>query len=152
VSDDLALLEDWATGLLLKLAPASRRAIALTISRALRQSQQQRIAAQMGPDGAAFAPRKPRKNLRGKKGRIKRDAMFTKLRTAKYLKAKATADGASVEFTGRAGQIARVHQDGGEDRVSPKGPLVRYPRRRLLGFAGIDRTMIRDILIDHMAR
>jgi len=152
VSDDLVLLEDWAAGLLLKLAPASRRAIALAISRALRHSQQQRIAAQMNPDGAAFVPRKARKNLRGKKGHIKRDAMFTKLRTAKYLKAKATEAIASVEFTGRAGQIASVHQEGGEDRVTAKGPRVRYPRRRLLGFAAGDRDMVRDALIEQLSR
>jgi len=152
VSDDLVLLEDWATGLLLKLAPASRRAIALAISRALRHSQQQRIAAQRNPDGAAFVPRKARKKLRGKKGRVQRDAMFTKLRTAKYLKAKATEAVASVELTGRAGQIASVHQEGSEDRVAAHGPRVRYPRRRLLGFAAMDRTMIRDVLIDHLSR
>lgn len=152
MSDDLVLLEDWATGLLLNLAPASRRAIALAISRALRHSQQQRIAAQMDPDGAAFVPRKARKKLRGKQGRIQRDAMFTKLRTAKYLKAKATEAVASIEFTGRAGQIASVHQEGGEDRVAAHGPRVRYPRRRLLGFTTTDRAMIRDVLIDHLSR
>ena len=152
MSDDLVLLEDWAAGLLLKLAPANRRAIALAISRALRHSQQQRIAAQMNHDGAAFVPRKAQKKLRGKQGRIQRDAMFTKLRTAKYLKTKATEAVASVEFTGRAGQIASVHQEGGEDRVTPKGPRVRYPRRRLLGFVAGDRIMIRDVLIDHLNR
>ena len=152
MSDDLVLLENWAAGLLLKLAPARRRAIALAISRALRHSQQQRIAAQMDPDGAAFVPRKARKKLRGKQGRIKRSAMFTKLRTAKYLKAKATDAFASVEFTGRAGQIASVHQEGGEDRVAAHGPRVRYPRRRLLGFAAGDRDMIRDLLIDQLIK
>jgi phage virion morphogenesis protein len=151
VSDDLVQLENWATSLLLKLAPASRRAIALAISRELRRSQQQRIAAQLDPDGAAYVPRKARKQLRSKKGRIKRDAMFTKLRTAKYLKAKATADVASVEFTGRAGQIASVHQEGGEDRIAPHGPRVRYPSRRLLGFTTTDRVMIRDVIIHHFS-
>ncbi|OOG53328.1 phage virion morphogenesis protein [Rhodanobacter sp. C03] len=152
MSDDLVLLENWASGLLLKLAPTSRRTIAQAISRELRRSQQQRIAAQMGPEGAAFVPRMARKHIRSKKGRIKRDAMFTKLRTAKYLKAKTTADVASVEITGRAGQIASVHQEGGEDRVSAHGPRARYPRRRLLGFAATDRAMIRDVLIDQLSR
>lgn len=150
MSDDLVQLEDWAAGLLLKLAPAGRRAIAAAISRELRHRQQQRIAAQVDPDGAAFTPRK-RRTLRGKKGRIKRDAMFTRLRTAKYLKARATEAGASVEITGRAGQIANVHQEGTVDRVAPHGPRVRYPRRRLLGFGAGDRAMIRDVLIDHLS-
>nr|WP_255488449.1 phage virion morphogenesis protein [Rhodanobacter sp. MP1X3] len=144
------MLENWAAGLLLKLAPARRRAIALAISRALRHSQQQRIAAQMDPDGAAFVPRKARKKLRGKQGRIQRDAMFTKLRTAKYLKAKATDAFASVEFTGRAGQIASVHQVGGEDRVTSHGPRVRYSRRVLLGFTKADRSLIRNVLLENL--
>jgi len=50
----------------------------------------QRIAAQRDPDDAAFMPRKAQKNLRGKKGHIKRNAMFTKLRGGPYLKAKTT--------------------------------------------------------------
>jgi phage virion morphogenesis protein len=150
MADDLTALEDWAAGLLHQISPAGRRTVAQAISRALRTSQQQRIAAQLDPEGAPFVPRKPR--LRGKKNRIKRTAMFAKLRTARYLKARATDSVASVEFTGRAGQIATVHQEGDEDRVAPGGPRVRYPRRRLLGFAGTDRAMIRDVLIDHLAR
>lgn len=152
MSDDLALLEDWATGLLLKLAPAGRRKVAQAIATALRRSQAERIQAQLDPDGAPFVPRKPRKNLRAKKGRIQRDAMFARLRSARWLKARATPDEASVAFIGRAGTIAAVHQFGAVDNVAPGGPRVRYPQRRLLGFTGRDRQMIRDTLIEHLAR
>ena len=152
MTDDLALLEDWAGALLLKLAPSGRRKVAKAIADALRRSQQHRIAAQREPDGTPFVPRKRLKDLRGKRGRIKRDAMFAKLRTAKYLKAKATADGASVEVTARAGRIATVHQYGEFDRVNAHGPRVRYPRRTLLGFAPDNRLLIRDLLIAHFSR
>ena len=60
----------------------------------LRRSQTQRIKAQQGPDGAAYPPQKRRKELKGKKGRIKRQkgAMFAKIRPAKHLKVKANGD------------------------------------------------------------
>jgi len=150
VSDDLRLIEDWAAVLLLKLAPAGRRKVAQAIAVDLRRSQAQRIAAQREPDGSPFVPRKPRKDLRGKRGRIKRAAMFAKLRTSKWLKTRATPDLAEVGFTGRAGKLATVHQYGEVDAVAPGGPRVRYPRRRLLGFSEGDRTLIRDRLIDHL--
>ena len=150
MTDDLSLLEDWAGALLLKLAPSGRRKVAKAIAVALRRNQQHRIAAQHEPDGKPFVPRKRPKDLRGKRERIKRDAMFTKLRTGKYLKAKATAQGASVELTGRAGRIATVHQYGEIDRVSQRGRRVRYEQRRLLGFADTDRAMVRDLLIEHL--
>lgn len=59
--------------------------------------------------------------------------MFAKLRTTKYLKTAASADSASVEFAGQVQRIARVHHYGLRDRVSRKGPEVRYEKRRLLG-------------------
>lgn len=146
MADDLTALEDWAAPLLAQLAPPARRRAAKTIATALRKSQQQRIAQQQNPDGSAFAPRKGGK-LRGKQGRIKRGAMFAKLRRPKYLKARGDGDTATVEFIGHAGDIAAVHQYGRTDRVSKRGPLVRYPRRRLLGFSAADRELVRDQIL-----
>lgn len=150
MSDDLAQLETWAAGLLERVAPPSRRRLAIELAAALRRSQAERIRHQLSPDGEPFVPRKRR--LRDKRGRIKRDQMFAKLRTARYLMAAATPDVAEVGFRGRTSRIARVHQDGNVDAVAPGGPRVRYPRRRLLGFAATDRVMIRDLLIDRLTR
>lgn len=149
MADDLTQLEDWAGALLAKLQPAARRQLARTVAIDLRRSQQQRIAAQQNPDGSAYAPRKP-KQLRGKKGRIKRARMFIKLRQAKHLKATGDAQQATVQFLGRASRIARIHQYGETAEVAPGGPRVRYPRRELLGFTASDRERIRDRLIDHL--
>lgn len=151
MADDMQQLEDWAGTLLRRLEPARRREVARTLARDLRRSQRDRIAAQRNPDGSAFAPRKPRKDLRSKAGRIKRRAMFAKLRTAKFMKARGTPDAAVVEFTGRVARIARVHQHGLVDRVEPGGPEVRYARRQLLGFTSADRIMVRDRLIDMLS-
>ena len=148
---NLTLLEDWVDGLLRAISPVGRRRIAQSVAMDLRRSQQQRIADQHNSDGTPYVPRKVRK-LRNKAGRIKRGKMFAKLRTAKHLKTTATADAAVVSFTGRAARIARVHQYGLTDLVTPDGPRVRYAKRMLLGFSGGDRARIRDLLLSHLSR
>lgn len=60
--------------------------------------------------------------------------MFRKLGRSGLLKAGSTPDEAWVGFTGKSARIGRVHQEGGIDRVSTRGPSVRYARRKLLGF------------------
>lgn len=152
MSDDLTLLEDWAAGLLAAVAPAGRRKLARSIATALRRSQAERIKAQRNPDGTAFVPRKARKDLRGKAGRVKRQAMFAKLRTAKWLRTRATPGKAEVGFSGRVTAIAEVHQYGEVGPVSPAGPRVRYPRRELLGFSDSDRVAIRKMVVEILAR
>lgn len=149
MGDDLTRLETWAAPLLAKLGPQERSKVARSIARALRQSQAQRIAQQLNPDGSAYAPRKPR--LREKKGRIRRKAMFGKLRTSRFMRLKYNPDSAGVEFAARVQRIARVHQEGGSDRVSRGGPRVRYPKRELLGFSREDLRMIQSLLVDHLA-
>lgn len=146
---DLNQLEQWAGALLDKLEPSARRALTRSIAIDLRRSQRQRIAAQRNPDGSAYAPRKQR-NLRGKDGRIRRQAMFRKLRTFQHLKPRTDADSLAVGFFGRAARIARVHQHGQRDRVAPGGPEVQYPARGLLGFTLHDRELIRQRLLDHL--
>ncbi|EFQ7643999.1 phage virion morphogenesis protein [Escherichia coli] len=85
-----------------------------------------------------------------KKGRIKRQ-MFAKLRTTKYLKTAASADSASVQFEGKVQRIARVHHYGLRDRVSRKGPEVRYAERRLLGVNNDVEAMTRDMILQWLA-
>jgi phage virion morphogenesis protein len=150
MTDDLDALEDWAGALLTRLQPAERRRLTRAVATALRRNQQQRIAAQRNPDGSAYEPRKPQKDLRGKTGRVRRK-MFTKLRTAKYLRTQADADSAGVAFVGRVGRLAGVHQRGETDEVMKGGPKVRYPARQLLGFTEQDTEMIRDALLSHLA-
>jgi phage virion morphogenesis protein len=149
MADDLRALEDWAGALLSRLGPSERRQLNQGIARELRRSQQQRIAAQRNPDGSAFAARKPR-DLRGKKGRIKRK-MFTKLRQARYLKLQSDANSIAISFLGRAARLARVHQYGLRDRPGKGAPDVQYARRELLGLTAADLELIRTRLLDHLA-
>ncbi len=152
MSNDLHALEAWAGALLAKLQPAQRRAINHQVAIDLRRSQAQRIKAQQGPDGTAYPPRKRRKELKGKKGRIKRQktAMFAKIRTTKFLKMKATGDQIEVGFAGRVARIARVHQFGEEESVSTGKGVYTYAQRPLLGFSSDDKVVIRDSFLRHI--
>jgi phage virion morphogenesis protein len=155
VADDLTQLELWATPLLAKLAPSQRRQLARTVALDLRRAQQRRIAAQEAPDGTPYSPRKQRaESLRDKRGAIRRrkNAMFAKLRTARWLKTNVTNEEAEVGFFGRVARLARIHQEGGEDRVSRDGPMAKYPARPLLGFTAQDRERVREILLEHLTR
>ncbi len=153
-SHDLQAIETWAASLLAKLSSTKRRQIAHQIAKELRKSQQDRIKAQLQPDGTPFTPRKQRKNLKGKQGRIKRQraAMFNKIRLAKYLKAEATANEARVGFNGRVAEIARVHQYGLTDKVSEKQNVeVKYPVRELLGIKPDDLEQIKGAILNNLS-
>ena len=152
MSDDLHTLATWAGALLAKLQPAQRGAINHKVAIDLRRNQAQRIKTQQGPDGAAYPARKRRKEFKGKNGRIKRQkaAMFAKIRTAKHLKVKATGDQIEVGFFDWVARVARVHQFGQQERVTKKGPVYKYPERRLLGLSEPDRTLIRESLLHHI--
>lgn len=147
--DDLEKLEGWAASVLRQLEPGARRALARRVATDLRRSQQRRIMEQRNPDGSPF---EPRRNLRERRGRIRRAAMFVKMRQSRYLRVAASPRDAAVYFTGRVARIARVHQEGAVDAVEPGGPRVRYDRRELLGFTRADVQHIRELIIQHLAR
>lgn len=154
MSEDLSTLATWADALLTKLSPTKRRQLLRRIAQDLRRSQAQRIASQQAPDGTVYTPRKNRKNLRKKQGRIKRQKadMFNKLRTTKHLKTQQDANQLTVGFYGRVAQIARVHQEGLKDKVAKNDVEYHYPERRLLGFNLGDHALIRESLLRHLSK
>lgn len=141
--DDLHKVDAWLAALLANLEPAARQRMMRELAQQLRRTQQNNIKLQRNPDGTAYEAR--RVTARSKKGRIKRQ-MFSKLRTVKYLKNSSSADSASVEFAGSVQRIARVHHYGLRDRVSRRGPEVRYAERRLLGISDKLQSVVGDIL------
>lgn len=146
---DFIKLEDWMMGLLEKFTPAQRRKLTQQWARTLRQSQQKRIQQQLNPDGSPYEARKPQK--RDKKGRVKRK-MFTKIRTARYLKTKATSDMAEVSFSNsRIERIAATHQYGLREKLGKRGPVVKYPQRGLLCITTIDINLIESELINNLS-
>ncbi|MDD5175748.1 MAG: phage virion morphogenesis protein [Sterolibacterium sp.] len=147
--NDLAPFEARLAGLLHSIEPAQRRQLARVIAARLRTSQSRRIADQLNPDGTLYAPRRPR--LRRKKGFVRRK-MFTKLRTARWMKVEATPEAAVVTFAGQVQHMAKVHQYGLRDRVDRKGgPEVDYPRRELLGLTDPEIADIEDAVLAHLA-
>lgn len=144
---EMQALEDWVLALLHKLEPQQRRSLNRKVAYALRRSQAQRIAAQQNPDGTAYQPRSRSKNLRSRKGSIKRKAMFARLRTQRYLKAGADVDTVEVGFRGRAGMIALVHQYG-ETHTDERGRRFVTPRRELLGLRSSDSQLLLKTFLD----
>ncbi|RUR27697.1 phage virion morphogenesis protein [Vreelandella nanhaiensis] len=147
MSVDPQQLDEWLTPLIEKLSPRERRVLAREVARDLRIANRERIKAQTNPDGTPF---EPRTQLRGRRGAIRRKAMFTKLRTAKHLKIKTTADEAAVQFAGRVAKIARVHHYGLRDRVEPGGPMHKYARRELVGITAVDKNRIANSVLNHL--
>lgn len=140
------------TALINNLSPQARRQLARNIGQALRKSQQARIARQQNPDGTAFEPRKPQKQFGKKKGRIKRKAMFAKLRTAKYLKVRSNGNEVSVGFNGSNATIANVHQYGLPTKPHKNANYkVQYAQRELLGFSESDVELIENLIIEQLS-
>ncbi len=74
------------------------------------------------------------------------------LRLARRMTFRAGPNGLEVGFTGKAADLARIHQEGLVDQVAKGGPMVQYPVRELLGLGTDDREWILDQLIEHLNR
>ena len=142
-------VESRFSALIGALEPAARKALAVAIAKGLRPRNAKRIAAQQNPDGSAFEPRKPQ--LRHRKKKL-RQTMFAKLRTAAYLKAEGSPDGAVVRFAREVERIAQVHHYGLRDRVNRRRDLeVAYPQRELLGLPKDDVDFVESLVVEHLA-
>lgn len=153
--NELSAVEAWAGSLLARLSPAARRKATRDIARELRRSQQARIAEQKNPDGTGYEPRKirsGRKKVRDKRGRIARTAMFTRLRTARWIAIETSDRELAVGFTGRVARLARVHHFGEKSTIAPGRSEHQYPARALLSLTDIERDMIREHLLKHILR
>ncbi|HDL7647131.1 TPA: phage virion morphogenesis protein [Yersinia enterocolitica] len=148
--NELKPFDDALAGLIASLTPKARKALAVTVAKRLRASQQQRIKRQQAPDGTPYAARKSQP-LRKPKGRIKRE-MFAKLRTARYMKTNSSPDEAVVEFAGRVELMAAVHHFGLKDRPSIHSQEVKYEERPLLGFTLQDRELVENAVIACLAK
>lgn len=93
---------------------------------------------------------KPTGSLR-RRGSIRRGAMFRKLRGGRHLKSGASDLEIWVGFSGRAANVAGIHNDGLEDRPALKAKPMRYPRRVLLGLTNAERGRVIDLLLTHVA-
>jgi phage virion morphogenesis protein len=147
---ELDAFDARVAGLLASVGPGGRRSLARVIAADLVKSQTRRIAAQQNPDGTPYEPRKPQPRLRRRKGGLRR-AMFTRLRTARWMKREATPAAAVVTFAAGVQRLARVHQFGLRDRVNRTSLEVQYPARQLLGLTDAEIEAAGDAVIAHLA-
>lgn len=149
MADELSL-DSWLEPLIAKLNIRQRRQLLRKIGTEMRRRTAERIAAQRNPDATPFVPRKAQPAWRQKQGRIKRSAMFGRIRKPAFLKMQSTDNEAAVGFAGRTGRIAKAHQFGLRDKVSPNGKSYDYPKRELLGFGEHDRQWITNMIMDFL--
>lgn len=152
-------MEQWIGGILAGLDGPERALVIRRLARDLRNANAKRIRANVDPDGNAFEPRKPRegrirKRRDARQDKIKTGRMYRVANTARLLGRKTTPNGIDIGFVGTAARILAVHQHGLDDRVAPfaDAPTVKYPQRRLLGFAAEDEAAILQTLTDWIDR
>lgn len=140
-------LDDWMRQALAAASPAARKKLLRTVAGELRKRNAKRISDQTGPDGEAWAPRKP-----DSMGRVRSTAkMLVGLRAVRRMKVKATPGGAEVGFSGRDAHIASIHHLGKVAPVAPGGARVRYDARPVLGLAEDDTAWVRTAILSHLA-
>lgn len=87
----------------------------------------------------------------GQRPREARQEDVPRIKLARSMKLRVTPDEGSIGFEGMVVHTAAAHHYGKEDIVgrAPNGTSVRtrYPRRRLLGFAGRDGAMVGDVVL-----
>lgn len=149
--NELQPLHNRLDALIANLSPQKRSQLAREVGRELAKSQRQRIARQQNPDGTPYEPRK-RQRIKSKKGSVKANAMFAKLRTARLMKTQTNADGVEIGYTGQNAFIAEVHQYGKSARVQPRANWkVKYERRELLGFSDEDVGLVEALAVKCLA-
>lgn len=144
---DLDYLPEHLTALLAHISEQERNNLALKIARKIRSNQRSRISRQQNPDGSSYIPRK---NLRGRKGKI-RQKMFNKIKNAQFLRIEKIPQGVAIGFSERISRIANVHQFGLMDQVkhNSQSPRVKYAKRELLGFSEHEIDLIEYNLLEH---
>ncbi len=143
---ELEYLSEHLNALLVSLNDAARRKMAMVIARKIRASQSQRITRQQNPDGSSYTPRK---NLRKRKGQIKKK-MFMKLKTTRFMKIENIPNGVTIGFDQRVSRLSRIHQDGLVDTLKYNGRSfkVRYAQRTLLGFTDSEVELIENEVLN----
>ncbi|WP_041796050.1 phage virion morphogenesis protein [Pararhodospirillum photometricum] len=146
-TDDPTAIERFLLQSLARLQPSERKKLLKSLATELRRRNRQRMGKQVGPDGTPWVPRA--RELGGTVRRIGR--MMSGLKEVRRMSIRSTADEARVGWGARNARIAQVHQEGGPDRVSPRGPRITYVARPLLGLPPDDVQWVRHRLLDYFS-
>lgn len=142
-------LDAWMAQALAALAPAERRSLFRRIGRDLAKRNRAHMTRQVGPDGAAWAPR-----ARDAHGKVRKATkMMAGLRAARRLKVTATPQSSEIGWNGRDARIAAVHQFGALDYVdrAHSDAKARYPARPLIGLTPEDVAQVRATVLEHLS-
>ncbi|KGA41214.1 tail protein [Pectobacterium odoriferum] len=76
----------------------------------------------------------------------RKEKMFRKLRTVRFLRIDTSPNSAAVGFSGHAARVAHAHQFGETDKIGRSS--VRYPIRELLGLTPSDLDWVASEITD----
>ncbi len=85
-----------------------------------------------------------------RKGGLRRRAMFRRLSSGRYLRSGVEDRGFWVGFSGKASEIAGIHQHGLRDKPSLRARAIPYPKRELIGTTEADREMLINLLYEQL--
>ncbi|MCP9269364.1 phage virion morphogenesis protein [Xenorhabdus sp. XENO-1] len=85
-----------------------------------------------------------------RKTTTRRNPMFQRLRAAKFLRMRTSAETAVVGFQGKAAAIARQHQYGLEGSINALA-RTRYPQRELLGLSEHEKLKLIEMIYHDLA-
>ena len=85
-----------------------------------------------------------------RKGGLRRRAMFRRLSSGRYLRSGVEDRGFWVGFSGKASEIAGIHQHGLRDKPSLRARAIPYPTRELIGTTEADREMLINLLYEQL--
>ncbi len=145
MSNDFSEVQQRFEGLITALSPSSRLKLMRQISVDLAKNQRKRITAQKNPDGTAFAPRKISLRRRKKQNRIKTKKMFSKIKSARFLKRTVTDNGLTIGYSGKISEIASAHQYGKTERHGRK--IYHMPQRKILGVSKEDKELVEELIM-----
>ena len=147
MSNDFSEVQQRFEGLITALSPSARLKLMRQISVDLAKNQRKRITAQQNPDGTTFAPRKIPLRRRKKQNRIKtkNKKMFSKIKSARFLKRTVTDNGLTIGYSGKISEIASMHQYGGIERHGKK--VYHIPQREILGVSKEDKELVEELIM-----
>jgi len=136
--------------LLAAVEPGQRKRLIDKLMRAVRRANALRMAANVEPEGAKMAPRKPRSARSGGK----RGKMFKRIGKASSLRIRTTPDMGELRFVNPlVEETAATHHFGltGFVGKTRKGRTIRakYAARKLLGF-GPEADELLDEVLQHL--
>lgn len=147
--NDELRISGWVQTYIDRLSATEQRKLLKRLAQEMRRRNQDRMRAQISPEGEPWKARKAQRTRRNKKGQIistvRRLAMMRKLRQTAHFKIRARAEASTVGWSGRDAMIASKQHYGGEQRL--QFGLAKYPARPLIGINDADIKAAQSLIL-----